>query len=65
MILDSIVCREIGEESYILGNTAYRCDDFEAYKLYLMYPLIILILIVFPFFMAISMKNMGKRLKKQ
>lgn len=59
MLLDSIVCRKIGEHYYILGNTSYMCSDYPDYKFILLIPLLLLLLIFIPVFMVLFLRRMA------
>lgn len=51
MLLDTIVCRKIGEKYYTLGDTNIICSDNPDYMFIILIPLFILFLIFIPLFM--------------
>lgn len=60
-----MVCRDIGNDSFLVGNTSVKCDEYQDEKYGFLLPLLIVWVLIIPFFILLGLKNTQKIAKKQ
>lgn len=61
MLFDASMCRDVGGERYLIGNTSVLCDEYDNYRVYFVYPFlgvwgVLIPAILFLFVMKIRMQ---------
>lgn len=59
MILETVACREIAGEKYILSNTSKKCEgtEYYTYTFTIMLPILLIIAVVIPYLFFYGLKS--------
>lgn len=59
MILETVACREIAGERYILSNTSKKCEgaEYYTYTFSIMLPIFLILVVAVPYLFFKGLKN--------
>lgn len=60
MVFEGSVCREIGDEEYLIGNTSVLCTDYRDEIKGILYPFVVVWVVLIPGILFKCLLGIGK-----